>query len=98
MKKSLRKVVAATLGAFDPYNDFISEERQSRDRLKGVAEANKCVSHITSGECGAKGGTLRLLCATSSISAGRLRKLEVHCAGSEGSLVAEDFRIRYVGQ
>ena len=28
---------------------------------------------------------------------GGLRELEVHCANSEGSLVAKDFRIRHVG-
>src|SRR5512132_557981 len=30
----------------DPYNDFISESGKVWDRLKGVAEANKCVSHM----------------------------------------------------
>jgi hypothetical protein len=30
----------------DPYNDFISEGGKVWDRLKGVAEANKCVSHM----------------------------------------------------
>lgn len=30
----------------DPYNDFISEGGKLWDRLKGVAEANKCVPHM----------------------------------------------------
>ena len=31
----------------DPYNDFISQEGKVWDRLKGVAEANNCVPHMT---------------------------------------------------
>jgi ureidoacrylate peracid hydrolase len=31
----------------DPYNDFISEGGKVWDRLKGVAEANGCVSHMS---------------------------------------------------
>jgi ureidoacrylate peracid hydrolase len=31
----------------DPYNDFISEGGKVWDRLKGVAEANACVSHMS---------------------------------------------------
>jgi nicotinamidase-related amidase len=30
----------------DPYNDFISEGGKLWDRLKGVAEANRCVPHM----------------------------------------------------
>lgn len=30
----------------DPYNDFISEGGKIWDRLKGVAEANRCVPHM----------------------------------------------------
>jgi ureidoacrylate peracid hydrolase len=30
----------------DPYNDFISEGGKVWDRLKGVAEANRCVPHM----------------------------------------------------
>jgi ureidoacrylate peracid hydrolase len=30
----------------DPYNDFISGGGKVWDRLKGVAEANKCVPHM----------------------------------------------------
>jgi ureidoacrylate peracid hydrolase len=30
----------------DPYNDFISAGGKVWDRLKGVAEANDCVSHM----------------------------------------------------
>ena len=32
---------------YDPYNDFISEGGKVWDRLKGVAETNKCVPHMT---------------------------------------------------
>jgi hypothetical protein len=34
------------LRVIDPYNDFISEGGKVWDRLKGVAEANKCVPHM----------------------------------------------------
>lgn len=34
------------LVVIDPYNDFISEGGKVWDRLKGVAEANGCVSHM----------------------------------------------------
>jgi nicotinamidase-related amidase len=30
----------------DPYNDFISEGGKVWDRLKGVAEANRCIPHM----------------------------------------------------
>jgi nicotinamidase-related amidase len=39
------KDVTALL-VIDPYNDFISEGGKLWDRLKGVAEANKCVPHM----------------------------------------------------
>jgi len=39
------KEITALL-AIDPYNDFISEGGKVWDRLKGVAEANKCVPHM----------------------------------------------------
>jgi ureidoacrylate peracid hydrolase len=39
------KEIAALL-VIDPYNDFISEGDKVWDRLKGVAEANKCVPHM----------------------------------------------------
>ena len=39
------KQVTALL-VIDPYNDFISEGGKVWDRLKGVAEANKCVPHM----------------------------------------------------
>jgi ureidoacrylate peracid hydrolase len=35
------------LVVIDPYNDFISEGGKVWDRLRGVAEANKCVSHMS---------------------------------------------------
>ena len=39
------KEITALL-VIDPYNDFISEGGKVWDRLKGVAEANKCVAHM----------------------------------------------------
>jgi ureidoacrylate peracid hydrolase len=39
------KEISALL-VIDPYNDFISEGGKLWDRLKGVAEANKCVPHM----------------------------------------------------
>jgi ureidoacrylate peracid hydrolase len=41
----LDKKITALL-VIDPYNDFISEGGKLWDRLKGVAEANKCVPHM----------------------------------------------------
>jgi ureidoacrylate peracid hydrolase len=35
------------LVVIDPYNDFISEGGKVWDRLRGVAEANKCVPHMS---------------------------------------------------
>lgn len=35
------------LVVIDPYNDFISEGGKVWDRLRGVAEANQCVPHMT---------------------------------------------------
>jgi ureidoacrylate peracid hydrolase len=37
------KGIAALL-IIDPYNDFISEGGKVRDRIKGVAGANDCIS------------------------------------------------------
>jgi ureidoacrylate peracid hydrolase len=39
------KEITALL-VIDPYNDFISEGGKIWDRLKGVAEANKCVANM----------------------------------------------------
>jgi len=39
------KEITALL-VIDPYNDFISEGGKLWDRLKGVAEANECVTHM----------------------------------------------------
>jgi len=39
------KEITALL-VIDPYNDFISEGGKLWDRVKGVAEANKCVPHM----------------------------------------------------
>jgi len=35
------------LVVIDPYNDFISEGGKVWDRLKGVAEANQCIPHMS---------------------------------------------------
>ena len=43
-KVTYEKEITALL-VIDPYNDFISEGGKVWDRLKGVAEANKCVPH-----------------------------------------------------
>jgi hypothetical protein len=43
-------------------------------------------------------GASRFLCAASSIPSRRLRDLEVHCAHSEGGVVAKELRIRHVGR
>src|SRR5215469_8832487 len=40
-----RDITALVL--IDPYNDFISEGGKLWDRLKGVAEANQCVPHMS---------------------------------------------------
>ncbi len=44
-KVTCKKEITALL-VIDPYNDFISEGGKVWDRLKGVAEANKCVPHM----------------------------------------------------
>lgn len=38
---------ATGLIVIDPYNDFISEGGKVWDRLKGIAEANGCVQHMS---------------------------------------------------
>ena len=42
---NFEKAVTALL-VIDPYNDFISEGGKIWGRIKDVAEANNCVSHI----------------------------------------------------
>jgi nicotinamidase-related amidase len=44
-KVTYEKEITALL-VIDPYNDFISEGGKIWDRLKGVAEANKCVPNM----------------------------------------------------
>src|SRR5262245_3054524 len=39
--------VITDLVVIDPYNDFISEGGKLWDRLRGVAEANGCVPHMS---------------------------------------------------
>ena len=45
-KVTYNKQLTALL-VIDPYNDFISEGGKLWDRLKGVAEANNCVPHMS---------------------------------------------------
>jgi len=45
-KLTYEKDITALL-VIDPYNDFISEGGKVWDRLKGVAEANQCVLHMS---------------------------------------------------
>jgi Isochorismatase family len=47
----------------DPYNDFISEGGQLWDRLKGVAEANQCVPHMSEVLDAARKAGIRVFCA-----------------------------------
>jgi len=47
----------------DPYNDFISEGGKVWDRLRGVAEANNCIPHMTAVLDAARRAQLRVLYA-----------------------------------
>ena len=47
----------------DPYNDFISEGGKIWDRIKGVAEANKCVPNMLRVLNGARQAKLRIFYA-----------------------------------
>ena len=47
----------------DPYNDFISEGGKTWDRLKGIAEANKCVPHMLQVLNAARNAELRVFYA-----------------------------------
>jgi ureidoacrylate peracid hydrolase len=51
------------LVVIDPYNDFISEGGQLWDRLKGVAEANQCVPHMSEVLDAARKGGIRVFYA-----------------------------------
>jgi ureidoacrylate peracid hydrolase len=51
------------LVVIDPYNDFISEGGKVWDRLRGVAEANKCVPHMTQVLDTARGAGIRVFYA-----------------------------------
>lgn len=44
-KLTYDKIITGLL-VIDPYNDFISEGGKVWDRLKGVAEANRCIPHM----------------------------------------------------
>jgi nicotinamidase-related amidase len=56
------KGISALL-VIDPYNDFISEGGKLWDRLKGVAEANKCVPHMLQVLSAARKAELRVFYA-----------------------------------
>ena len=51
------------LVVIDPYNDFISDGGKVWDRLKGVAEANKCVPNMRQVLNAARRAELRVLYA-----------------------------------
>ncbi len=51
------------LVVIDPYNDFISEGGKVWDRLKGVAEANKCVPHMSQVITAARSAGIRVFYA-----------------------------------
>jgi ureidoacrylate peracid hydrolase len=56
------KEITALL-VIDPYNDFISEGGKVWDRLKGVAEANQCVLHMSQVLDGARRAGVRVFFA-----------------------------------
>jgi nicotinamidase-related amidase len=56
------KEISALL-VIDPYNDFISEGGKLWDRLKGVAEANRCVPHMLQVLAAARKAGLRVFYA-----------------------------------
>jgi len=47
----------------DPYNDFISEGGKVWNRLRAVAEANRCVPHMLQVLQAARGARLRVFYA-----------------------------------
>jgi ureidoacrylate peracid hydrolase len=51
------------LVVIDPYNDFISEGGKVWDRLKGVAEGNMCVPHMSQVLDAARGAGIRVFYA-----------------------------------
>jgi len=59
---SVNKDVTA-LVVIDPYNDFISEGGKIWDRIKGVAEANNCISNMLSVLNAAREAKLRVFYA-----------------------------------
>jgi ureidoacrylate peracid hydrolase len=84
------KEITALL-VIDPYNDFISEGGKVWDRLKGVAEANRCIPHMLQVLNAARKADIRVFYALHRrYRAGGLRELEVHYAGSEGSVGAKE--------
>ena len=62
MNVTYDKDVTALL-LIDPYNDFISEGGKVWDRLKTVAEANRCVPHMLEVLIAARGAGLRIFYA-----------------------------------
>jgi nicotinamidase-related amidase len=97
-KVTYDKEITALL-VIDPYNDFISEGGKIWDRLRGVAEANNCVPHMLQVLNAARKAKLRVFYALHRrYRPGDYETLEVHCANSEGSVVAKDLRIRELGR
>jgi nicotinamidase-related amidase len=62
VKATYNKQLTALL-VIDPYNDFISERGKVWDRLKAVAEANRCVPHMLQVLNAARKAGLRVLYA-----------------------------------
>jgi nicotinamidase-related amidase len=82
VRATYNKQLTALL-VIDPYNDFISERGKVWDRLKAVAEANRCVPHMLQVLNAARKAGLRVLYALHH----RYRPGD-HRAYPAGSLVA----------
>ena len=84
------KEITALL-VIDPYNDFISEGGKLWDRLKGVAEANKCVPNMLQVLNAARKARLRVFYALHHrYRPGDYETWKYIAPDSEGSLVAKE--------
>ena len=94
---SYDKEITALL-VIDPYNDFISEGGKLWDRVKGVAEANKCVPHMTQVLDVARKAGLRIFYALHRrYRPGDYETWKYIAPIQKAGLVAQDLRIRHVG-
>ena len=84
----------------DPYNDFISEGGKIWDRIKGIAESNRCVPNnmLRVLKSRANRRATRLLCHAPSLPSRGLRNLEVHCSNPKSSLVRKVLRVWHMGR